>query len=72
MKISVKTAKTALVNFVCVGKFGKCLNRFSVSDRARVIAMMEERGWIGSDPTKIDVTALGHKVVRENLDLLQY
>lgn len=72
MNISEKTVKTALVNYICVGKFGKCLNGFSVSDKARVVDIMERYGWISPDPTKIDVTPAGHKVVRENLHLLQY
>ncbi len=68
--VSEKTLKTALVNFKCVGYFGKCFRALSSSERSKAIDEMIIRGWLREEP--FSITPEGDKVVKENLNLCQY
>ena len=67
--ISDKTILTSLVNYKCVGYFGKCFKSLSSSERNYVIDELIKRGYLNSDMT---FTKLSQKVIEKNLNLLQY
>lgn len=71
-RMTEQTALTALVNFVCVGKLGKCLLSFSPKDRDQFFTIAENRGWIVPNETKITVTPSGREIALKNLNLCQY
>ena len=68
-KISDKTIITALVNYKCVGYFGKCIKHFSLNERDYVIDTLIERGYLTE---KMVITKEGDEVIKRNLDLLQH
>ncbi len=68
-KISEKTLTTALVNFRCVGYFGRCLRPFSLSERSGIVDSIISRGWMTED---LAVTPAGDAIVKKNLHLCQY
>ena len=67
--ISDKTILTALVNYKCVGYFGKCIKHFTLQERIFVIDELIRRGYIDN---KMKLTELSHDVVLNNLNLFQY
>ena len=67
--ISNKTILTALVNYKCVGYFGKCVAHLNSQERDFVIDELIRRGYIDN---KMKLTELSHNVVLKNLNLLQY
>lgn len=67
--ISNKTILTALVNYKCVGYFGKCIRHFTLQERSFVIDELIKRGYLDSD---MNLTKLSQEVIRENLELAQY
>lgn len=69
MKASEKTLKTAIVNYKCVGYFGKCLRPFSQKERSNIIDEMIKRNWLTE---RMEITPEGDKIIRANLDLAQY
>jgi len=69
-KPSEQTLITALVNFKCVGYFGKCFRPFTLKEREKAVDTMIERGWLTENPLK--VTTRGDEVVKNNLSLSQY
>ena len=68
-KISEKTILTALVNYKCVGYFGKCVAHLNSQERDFVIDELIRRGYIDN---KMKLTELSHDIVLNNLNLLQY
>ena len=68
-KISNKTVITALVNYKCVGYFGKCIKSFTLKERAYVIDTLIERGYLTEE---MIITKEGDDVIRRNLELLQH
>ena len=68
-KISEKTILTALVNYKCVGYFGKCVAHLTAKERDYVINELIRRGYIDND---MKLTELSHDVVLNNLNLFQY
>lgn len=69
-KISEKTIVTALVNYKCVGFFGKCFRPLTRAERTRAVDEMMARGWLKDNPMRI--TAAGDEVILRNLALCQY
>ena len=70
MNISEKTIKTALVNYKCVGYFGKCFTHFSKRERAYIVhQIVDVNNWLTND---MIFTTKGNKVAKENLHLCQY
>ena len=67
--ISDKTILTALVNYRCVGYFGKCVAHLTSKERNFVIEELIKRGYLNSDMT---FTKLSQTVIGKNLNLLQY
>ena len=67
--ISNKTVITVLVNYKCVGYFGKCIKHFSLNERVYVIDTLIERGYLTE---KMVITKEGDEVIKRNLDLLQH
>ena len=67
--ISNKTILTALVNYKCVGYFGKCVAHLTAKERDYVINELIRRGYIDN---KMKLTELSHDIVLNNLNLLQY
>ena len=67
--ISNKTILTALVNYKCVGYFGKCVAHLNYQERNFVIDELIRRGYIDN---KMKLTELSHHIVLNNLNLLQY
>ena len=67
--ISDKTILTALVNYRCVGYFGKCVAHLTSKERNFVIDELIKRGYLNSDMT---FTKLSQTVIGKNLNLLQY
>ena len=67
--ISNKTILTALVNYRCVGYFGKCVAHLTSKERNFVIEELIKRGYLNSDMT---FTKLSQTVIGKNLNLLQY
>lgn len=68
-KINEKTILTALVNYRCVGYFGKCISHLTAKERNYVIDELIRRGYINDD---MKLTELSHEVVLANLNLCQY
>ena len=68
-KISEKTILTALVNYKCVGYFGKCFKSLSSSERDYVIDELIRRGYIGEN---MALTKKSQQVILGNLNLCQY
>lgn len=64
-----KTALRALVNYKCLGKFGKCLRGFSAKERAQVLDIWEGEGWI--TPGTLKITGAGDMVIIQNLSLCE-
>ncbi len=67
--ISEKTIITALVNFKCAGKFGKCFHSLSQKERGFAIDEMINRGWLTE---RMELTLDAQPVILENLHLCQY
>ena len=67
--ISNKTILTALVNYKCVGYFGKCVAHLTAKERDYVINELIRRGYIDN---KMRLTELSHYIVLDNLNLFQY
>ena len=67
--ISDKTILTALVNYKCVGYFGKCIRHFTLQERSFVIDELIRMGYLNSDMT---LTKSSQTVIGKNLNLLQY
>ena len=68
-KISEKTILTALVNYKCVGYFGKCVAHLTAKERDYVINELIRRGYIDNN---MKLTELSHDAVLDNLNLFQY
>lgn len=68
-KISDKTVITALVNYKCVGYFGKCIKSLTLIERDYVIDTLIERGYLTE---KMIITKEGDEVIKRNLELLQH
>ena len=68
-KVSEQTAITALVNYKCVGYFGKCIKHFSLNEKRAVVNKIIENEWLKEDLTFTDK---GNNVVKANLNLCQY
>lgn len=68
-KVSEQTVITALVNYKCVGYFGKCIKHFSLNERRSVVNKIIENEWLKEDLTFTDK---GNNVVKANLSLCQY
>ena len=68
-KINEKTILTALVNYRCVGYFGKCITHLTGREKNYVIDELVRRGYINDD---MKLTELAHEVVLNNLNLCQY
>lgn len=68
-KISDKTIITALVNYKCVGYFGKCIKSLTLNERDYVIDTLIERGYLTE---KMVITKEGDEVIKRNLELLQH
>lgn len=68
-KISDKTVITALVNYKCVGYFGKCIKSLTLIERDYVIDTLIERGYLTE---KMVITKEGDEVIKRNLELLQH
>ena len=67
--ISNKTILTALVNYKCVGYFGKCIAHLTDKEKNYVIDELVRRGYINND---MKFTELAHDVVLAHLNLCQY
>ena len=67
--ISNKTILTALVNYRCVGYFGKCVAHLTSKERDFVIDELIRMGYLNSD---MSFTKLSQTVIGKNLNLLQY
>lgn len=67
--ISNKTILTALVNYKCVGYFGKCVAHLNSQERNFVIDELIRLGYIDN---KMKLTELSHDIVLNNLNLFQY
>ena len=67
--ISEKTLLTALVNYKCVGYFGKCLTPFPISQRGRVVETLISRGYLTEN---LKITDAAKDVIISNLHLCQY
>ena len=68
-KISEKTVLTALVNYKCVGMFGKAITHLSKKERAFVIDRLIRIGYLDED---MNITKKGDSFVLNNLSLSQY
>ena len=68
-KINEKTILTALVNYRCVGYFGKCIAHLTNKEKNYVIDELIRRGYIDN---KMKLTELSHDIVLNNLNLFQY
>ena len=68
-KISDKTILTALVNYKCVGYFGKCVKSLNSSERGYVIDELIKRGYIDKN---MSLTKKSQQVILDNLNLCQY
>ena len=68
-KISNKIVITAIVNYKCVGHFGKCIKSLALKERVYVIDTLIERGYLTE---KMIITKEGDEVIKRNLDLLQH
>ena len=67
--ISDKTILTALVNYKCVGYFGKCVAHLNSQERNFVIDELIKRGYLNSD---MSIAKSAQTVILKNLNLLQY
>ena len=68
-KASEQTLLTALVNYKCVGYFGKVLRSFSLKDKRTIINELINRECITND---MQLTEKGHSLVKDNINLCQY
>ena len=68
-KISDKTILTSLVNYKCVGYFGKCVKSLNSSERGYVIDELIKRGYIDEN---MALTEKSQQVISDNLNLCQY
>ena len=68
-KISEKTILTSLVNYKCVGYFGKCFKSLTSSERNYVINELIRRGYIDEN---MSLTKKSQQVILGNLNLCQY
>ena len=68
-KASEQTLLTAIVNYKCVGYFGKALRTFSLKDRRAIVNELINRNWITSD---MQLTEIGNNIVKSNINLCQY
>ena len=68
-KISEKTVLTALVNYKCVGYFGKAIKSLNKTERSRVVDRLISLGYLTDN---MQITANGNEVIKENLSLMQY
>ena len=68
-KISEKTILTSLVNYKCVGYFGKCVKSLNSSERGYVIDELIRRGYIDEN---MALTKKSQQVISDNLNLCQY
>ena len=68
-KASEQTLLTALVNYKCVGYFGKVLRSFNLRDKRTIINELINREWITND---MQLTEKGHSLVKDNINLCQY
>ena len=67
--VSNKTILTALVNYKCVGYFGKCVAHLNSQERDFVINELIKRGYLNSD---MSIAKSAQTVILKNLNLLQY
>lgn len=67
--ISNKTILTALVNYKCVGYFGKCVAHLTLQERDFIIDELIKRGYLNND---MSLTKSSQTVILKNLNLLQY
>ena len=67
--ISEKTIITALVNYKCIGFFGKCITHLNSKERNYVIDELIRRGYIDNN---MNILPSAKDVILKNLDLLQY
>ena len=68
-KISEKTIITALVNYKCVGLFGKCVSHLNSKERNCVIDELIRRGYIDDN---MNIMPCAKDIISQNLSLLQY
>lgn len=68
-KINEKTILTALVNYRCVGYFGKCIAHLTNKEKNYVIDELIRRNYINDN---MKLTELANDVVLNNLNLCQY
>lgn len=68
-KISEKTIITALVNYKCIGFFGKCVAKLNSNERDCVINELIRLGYIDNN---MNILPSAKDVVLQNLDLFQY
>lgn len=68
-KISEKTILTALVNYKCVGYFGKCFKSLNSNERDYVIDELVKRGYLDENMT---LTKKSKQVILDNSNLCQY
>ena len=67
--ISEKTIITALVNYKCIGFFGKCMAHLNGKERDYVIDELTRRGYIDNN---MNILPFAKDVILKNLDLFQY
>lgn len=66
--ISEKTLITCLVNYKCLGYFGRCFRPFNKKERSYIIDMLIFNKWINENMV---ITCSGNEIIKSNLDLLQ-
>ena len=68
-KISEKTIITALVNYKCIGFFGKCIAHLNSKERDYVIDELIRRGYLDNN---MSIMPSAQEVILKNVDLFQY
>jgi hypothetical protein len=65
-----KTLIKCVVNFKCLGYFGRGFRRFPLAQRKEIIDELAQRGWITDDGGHLSVGENAKSIILCNLDLV--
>lgn len=66
--ITEKTLIKCIVNYKCLGYFGKCFTPFTSKERNFIIDSLISKGWLYEN---MNITCIGNDIIKRNIDLLQ-